>query len=65
MGETRRGFAKGKFEPGTEIRQKEANFEPGTDLRRTHGSGFSRERQQISQERRNESRQLLESDRQA
>jgi len=34
---------RGKFEPGTKIRQKAANFEPGTDLRRTHGSGFSRE----------------------
>jgi len=34
---------RGKFEPGTKIRQKAANFDPGTDLRRTHGSGFSRE----------------------
>ncbi|SPE40973.1 hypothetical protein SBA3_4030007 [Candidatus Sulfopaludibacter sp. SbA3] len=27
---------RGKFEPGTKIRQKAANFKPGTDLRRTH-----------------------------
>jgi len=33
---------RGKFEPGTKIRQEAANFEPGTDLRRAHGSGFSR-----------------------
>jgi len=41
-GKTRRDFAKGKFEPGTKIRQKAANFEPGTDLQGTHGLGFSR-----------------------
>ncbi|SPE35014.1 hypothetical protein SBA3_2220005 [Candidatus Sulfopaludibacter sp. SbA3] len=34
---------RGKFEPGTKIRQKTANFEPGTDLRWTRSSGFSRE----------------------
>jgi len=33
---------RGKFEPGTKIRQKAANFEPGTDLQRIRGSGFSR-----------------------
>jgi len=33
---------RGKFEPGTKIRQKAANFDPGTDLRRTRCSGVSR-----------------------
>jgi len=42
MGERVGVSRRGKFEPGTKIRQKAANFEPGTDLRRTCGSGFSR-----------------------
>ncbi|SPE41731.1 hypothetical protein SBA3_4550006 [Candidatus Sulfopaludibacter sp. SbA3] len=40
MGERVGVSRRGKFVPGTKIRQKTANFEPGTDLRRAHRLGI-------------------------